>query len=236
MLDNRNKTTIARLHANNVDSLWRAEMTSTTTAKDALTRRLFHGTGVYGLAAIAQSNTLEEGVYWNKPGEPHGPRTSESFEAAATFIEYNMYWGEGGVIVLDRDLLEQDYPTVKYIDTVCDDVLVAEQEVAILTPKVVNLDRYLVSIVCDPAVIHTAKDEDNLQSALDECGWQFDHKDFELARQSLDALLKHPKLNAWVPESGFPHNPDGWLADETKNIAPADSPHELKTKSSDPGF
>lgn len=211
-------------------------MTSITTAKGVLTRRLFHGTGVYGLAAIAQSNALEEGVYWNKPGEPHGPRTSESFEAAATFIEYNMYWGEGGVLVLDRDLLEQDYQTIKYVDTVCDDVLVAEQEVAILTPKVMNLDRYLVSIVCDPAVIETAKDEDNLQSALDECGWQFDHKDFELARQSLDALLKHPKLNAWVPESGFPYNPDGWLAYETKNVESADSPPEHNTKSAGPGF
>lgn len=192
-------------------------MTIPNSTNSTYQRCLFHGTGIYSIAAIAQNNTLREGVFWNKPGEPHGPRTSESFEVAATFIAYNMYWGEGGVIVLDRDLLEQDYPTVKYLDTVCDDILVAEQEIAILTPKVVNLNRYLVSIVCDPEVIETAKEEENLQSALDECGWQFDHKDFGLARQCLDGLLKHPKLNVWVPESGFPYNPDGWLSYISRN-------------------
>lgn len=165
---------------------------------------LYHGTGVYALAAIAQSNALHEGVHWGKPGEPNGPRTSRCFTAASTFITYNMHWGEGGVIVLDRAALARDYAIEAYVDTVSGDTMEKEQEEVILAKVVANLERYLVSIVCDPEVIKTAKLSDCLEGARSECGWAFDHEDDDLARAALDQLLVHPKLNAWVPSEGYP--------------------------------
>ena len=80
-----------------------------------------------------------------------------------------------------------------------------EQEEVVLTDVVTNLDRYLVSIVCDPSVIETAKLPDYLEAARSECGWAFGHEDDNLARAALDQLLQHPKLNAWVPPEGFPN-------------------------------
>lgn len=167
---------------------------------------LYHGAGVYALAAIAQSNTLLEGVYWGKPGEPHGPRTSRSFNAASKFITYNIHWGEGGVLVLDRAKLAQDYGIQPYVDTVCDERRREEQEEVIQTSAVLNLDQYLVSVVCDPRVIEVAKKDDCLEGAKSECGWAFKHEDDALAIQALDALLNHPKLNAWVPDRGCPYH------------------------------
>lgn len=165
---------------------------------------LYHGTGIYALAAIIQSNMLHEGVHWGKDGEPHGPRTSRSFDAAATFIAYNMHWGEGGVIVLDRMKLAQDYAIKAYVDTVSGDIKDNEQEEVIVTDAIANLDRYLVSIVCDPEIIEAAKIADYLEGARQECGWAFDHEDDTRARLALDDLLSHPKLNAWVPDCGYP--------------------------------
>lgn len=165
---------------------------------------LYHGTGAYALAAIAQSNVLWEGVHWGKPGEPHGPRTSRSFKAASEFITYNMHWGEGGVIVLDRAKLARDFTITAYVDTVSGDLKAEEQEEVILTKTVPDLHRYLVSIVCDPEVIKTAKLTDCLEAAKSECGWAFEHEDDALACAALDALLAHPKLNAWLPTEGYP--------------------------------
>lgn len=169
---------------------------------------LYHGTGIYALAAIAEDNALVEGTYWGKPGEPHGPRTSESFDIAVTFIEYNMYGGEGGVIVLDREALAQDYPLVNYRDQCYNgESMSDEKEVAIITPSVVDLDKYIVSIVCDPAVIRVAHNRQHMDEAMQDCGWAFategDEGEVE-ALAALKALLNHPKLNAWVPDSGYP--------------------------------
>ena len=184
---------------------------------------LYHGAGAYALAAIVQSNTLLEGVYWGKPGEPHGPRTSRSFTAASAFITYNVHWGEGGVIVLDRIALARDYAIQSYVDTVSGDYMEKEQEEVILAKAVTNLDRYLVSIVCDPEVIKTAKLTDCLEAARSECGWAFEHEEDDLARAALDQLLVHPKLNAWVPAEGYPFHgnwPEVAKAREFRNNKP----------------
>ena len=170
--------------------------------------QLFHGTGIYALAAIARDNALQEGIHWGKPGEPHGPRTSESFDIAAKFIEYNMYGGEGGVIVLDRVALARDFQLLSYRDHCYDgEPMSDEKEVAILAPSVLQLDKYIVSIVCDPAVIRVAHNRQHMDEAMQDCGWAFasqDDEGEEEARVALKALLNHPKLNAWVPNTGYP--------------------------------
>lgn len=167
---------------------------------------LFHGTGVYALAAIAESNELREGVHWHKPGEPHGPRLTRRFDIAATFCEYNMHWGEGGVLVLDRAVLERAYRVEPYSDTYYggDAMERDEEEMAVITPSITDLSRYLVSIVCDPQIIKFATDPETLAIARDECGWAFDHDDDGLAIRTLERLGRHPLLNRWVPASGFP--------------------------------
>lgn len=170
--------------------------------------RLFHGTGIYALAAIVGDNTLEEGTYWGKPGEPHGPRTTESFDVAASFISYNMDGGEGGVIVLNREALARDFQLVNYRDHCYDgEPMSDEKEVAIIAPSVADLDKYIVSIVCDPAVIRLAHNRTNMDEAMQDCGWAFANEGDageDEAKVALQSLLNHPKLNAWVPESGYP--------------------------------
>ena len=171
---------------------------------------LFHGTGIYALAAIAESNTLSEGIHWQKPGEPRGPRTSQCFDIASGFITYNVHWGEGGVLVLDREALARDYDLVEYRDSCYTGELMSdEREIAIITSAVKNLDKYIVSIVCDPAIVPLALDEENVQAAIQECGWAFESEGEEginEAKAAFAALLCHPKFNAWIPESGFPHH------------------------------
>lgn len=179
--------------------------------------RLFHGTGIYCLAAIAHSDQLIDGGHWGKPGEPHGPRTSRDFEIAAGFIGYNVHWGEGGVLVLDRAALNQDYQTVPYRDSCyTGEQMPDEQEEAIITAAVVDLHKYIVSIVCDPAIIQAARDPEMMRWAMAECGWPF-HDDegtgFAEAKAALDALSQHAKLNAWAPESGYPYMNNWDLSD-----------------------
>lgn len=173
-------------------------------------RHLYHGTGIYCLTSIVASGELWEGIHWGKPSEPHGPRTTEDFEKACDFIENSMHWGEGGVLVLDRDLLSRDYDLVSYTDrSYLGEVWPgrSEKEVAIITPKLVNLDKYLVSIIVDPEAIEQALDEENIQIAMCEGGWAYESGDsaeigIRLFRQEVEILKAHPKLNLLPPPVG----------------------------------
>lgn len=169
---------------------------------------LFHGTSVYAMANIAHTNNLSEGAYWNKPGEPHGPRTTECFDVAKSFIEYACYWGEGGVIVLDREKLAQDFELVEYEDKTYDgnDFGQDEKEIAIITPEIINLSKYVIAYVIDPRVIEAAMDKDNLESAVSDCGWvgdwggvwgeEFGDQHLSACKTAMDALANSPFLNA----------------------------------------
>lgn len=170
------------------------------------TPRLYHGTSIYCLANIIDQDRLDEGAYWEKPGEPHGPRLSRSFRVAAGFIQYNIHWGEGGVLVLDREKLAQDYQIVAYTDRMYGghEWPADEHEEVPLTPSITNLSKYIVSVVCDPWVIESAQDPRNLTDAREECGWGFEHSDPSLAVESLRRLARSPFLNRWVPDEGMP--------------------------------
>lgn len=167
---------------------------------------LYHGTGIYALAAIIESNCLNEGVHWGKPGEPHGPRLSRDYGVAKSFITYNLHWGEGGVLVFDRERLAKDYRIVSYTDTQYGGEAWEsdEAEEVVLTPSLVDLSRYLVSIICAPHFAEIACRPENLLGAKDECGWAFEHADDALAIGALRSLARHSKLNCWLPEDGLP--------------------------------
>jgi hypothetical protein len=168
---------------------------------------LFHGTSIYALANIAHTDVLCEGVYWNKPNEPHGPRTTESFDVAKTFIEYACHWGEGGVIVLDREKLAQDFELVVYEDKTYsgDGFGQDEQEIAIITEEITDLSKYVVSFVCDPRIIEAAMHEDNIEGATSECGWCADWGDvwseglkdehLTACKAAMHSLASSPLLN-----------------------------------------
>jgi hypothetical protein len=136
-------------------------------------RYLYHGTGIYALASIVETDALYEGVHWGKPNEPRGPRLTEDYDIAKGFIEYAVHWGEGGILVFDRELLENDYDLVEYQDKRYDggDFGRNEWEVACVTPKIENLSRYLVSVVCEPEVIRMAMKRSFQEQAFSECGW-----------------------------------------------------------------
>ena len=174
---------------------------------------LFHGTSVYCLANIIDQDRLDESAHWGKRGEPHGPRLSRSPRVAAGFVRYNIHWGEGGMLVLNRKLLEADFEVVRYVDRSYEGDLWPEdeEEEVPLTPSIANLSRYLVSIVCDPMVIELAQAVQNLEYSRAECGWGFEHTDNELAIASLRRLAASPLLNRWVPPIGVPRI-GNWLS------------------------
>ena len=164
---------------------------------------LYHGTGIYCLASILATQTLEEGVHWGKPNEPHGPRCSERFELAAAFIRYNFYVGEGGVLVFDWAALDRDYALCHYQDQyVTGEAMPNEGEVAILTPGLPRVDDYLVSIICAPAIIQAAAQAERMTEAMNEGGWPYEMSEAgtQAARQDLKRLAGHPKLNAGLPK------------------------------------
>lgn len=171
----------------------------------AETSSLYHGTGVYALAAILEDDALVEGVHWGKPGEPHGPRLTEHYPVAVNFILNGMHWGEGGVLVLDRERLMADWTVVQYEDQAADGKPwnTDEGEHVVVAPRVGPLSKYIKSIVIDPEVIKVALDAETMEDAIQECGWAFGADDDAAragAARALLALKAHPKLNAWLPE------------------------------------
>lgn len=165
---------------------------------------LYHGTGIYCLAAIIHSDSLEEGVHWGKPGEPHGPRLTADYDIAKSFITYNIHWGEGGIIVLDHQALAADYSLVEYRDKGYDgnDFGRAEREVAVIAPAIKPLSKYMVSVICAPEVIKMAIGRQNMEDAFTECGWvnAWGSPHRSPGRQKMmrafDALTASPFLNA----------------------------------------
>jgi hypothetical protein len=171
---------------------------------------LFHGTGMYCLASIIADNRLDEGAHWGKPGEPHGLRLSESFAAAAEFITYNAYYGEGGVLVLDRQKLAEDYELQAYVDTVGGESRDDEKEVVVLTPAITNLEKYLVAVVFDPAYIEKMCADDFFATAWSEGGWPASYSTDEIGAAAMTAALhrlcEHSLVNAVGTEADLPRH------------------------------
>jgi len=183
---------------------------------------LFHGTGIYSLANIVDVDRIDEGVYWGKPGEPRGPRFCRSAEVASSFVLNNIHWGEGGILVLDRKLLESDFQIVRYTDRTCEghDWPVDELEEVPLAASIPRLHRYLVSIVCAPEIIEHAQCPMLMADARNECGWGFEHEDDQLAVDALKRLASSPWLNRWVPACGAPRM-GNWTQPQASRVSPS---------------
>lgn len=173
-------------------------------------RYLFHGTGMYCLASIIADNRLEEGAHWGKPGEPHGPRLSESFASATDFITYNAYYGEGGVLVLNRQKLSEDYDLEAYVDTVSGENRDEEKEIVAVTPSITNLEKYLVAVVFDPAYIDEMCTDEFFFLAWSEGGWPVQYSSDEAGAAemtaALHALREHRLVNAVGSEEDLPRH------------------------------
>lgn len=174
---------------------------------------LFHGTSIYCLAAIAQTNRLDEGAHWGKRNEPHGPRLTRDWGQAEGFIVYaNPELCQGGIVVLDRAALEANYRLQAYVDTYYEgpgqgkDLGANEAEEVVLTPSIDPLHTCLRSWVCDPAVLEAARDPETMAFAQDTGGWPFDDGEAGHAQalEALDVLASSPYLNAWMPATGYP--------------------------------
>ncbi len=174
---------------------------------------LYHGTGMYTLAAILAEDTMFEGVHWGRKGEPHGPRFSRDYEMAKSFIANCTHWGQGGVLILDGDALARDFPVVSYRDVDCtgNHWSQDEQEEVVCTPSIPNLRKYLLGFAVDPAHIDLMLDPQYVEFAQEECGWPGDWDGRETALlKHLAALKTHPLLNAHLPVgSSMPNNEGG---------------------------
>jgi predicted SprT family Zn-dependent metalloprotease len=113
-------------------------------------RKIYHGTSFYGAISILKDNSIDEGCYWNRKGEPHGPRFTYSFDAAKTFaIEPLMGLDQNGVVFeLDGEKINKKYTLVKYKDTDCkgNSWSVDEQEVVPITEHVSPVIPYITGI------------------------------------------------------------------------------------------
>lgn len=183
---------------------------------------LFHGTGMYCLAAIIAGNQINEGAHWGKPGEPHGPRFSESFSVAADFITYNAYYAEGGVLVLDRQKLAEDYELRAYVDTVSGESKHDEKEIAVITPVIQNLEKYLVAVIFNPDFIEEMCADDFFDTAWSEGGWPSnyptDHTGAADMKISLVALREHSLVNAIGTDEDIPRHGNIELASSAPGI------------------
>lgn len=165
-------------------------------AQPAVPALLYHGTCIYCLAAIVRDDSLNEGCYWGKPGEPHGPRTTASFKVAKDFMTYGMHWGHGGILILDAHAMRRDGLTVTaYRDHFyTGEPMPDEEEFVIETSSLAGLRRYLRGIVCDDEAIAFARDPETIQGAQEDCGWVGDDDEVSVQRamKAIDRLEAHP--------------------------------------------
>lgn len=164
--------------------------------KDAVPKLLYHGTCIYCLAAIVRDNALDEGCYWGKPGEPHGPRTTANFEVAKNFMLYGMHWGQGGILILDGSALLLDgLKVTPYRDSFhAGGLMPDEEEFAIETSRLTRLRRYLRGIVCNDEALAFARDPETIRDAQSDCGWVGDEDEVSIRRamKAIDMLETHP--------------------------------------------
>lgn len=139
-------------------------------------RSIFHGTTLAGLAGIISEDAIYEGVHWQKPGEPHGPRFFESIKPAWLFGRDDL--GEnspGGVIEVDFDKIKKRYKFERYRDATYEgDVFENEEEEIVILTKKLRLSPYLISVYLSPGVyevLSSAEDtEREIQFSMNQHG------------------------------------------------------------------
>lgn len=143
------------------------------TSEDNLPAFLFHGTNVYHLLNILRTNSLDEGVHWGKPDEPHGPRLTKSAKVAYSFGQYSSPdLGEEtptAILVLHTERLRQSYELVEYTDRTYggDSFGQDEQEVVPITNRISPLTDYLKTVLVSRVDMKMAVDPEFLQFAIE---------------------------------------------------------------------
>ena len=157
---------------------------------------LYHGTSVFHLVYILNSNELIEGVHWDKPNEPHGPRLTKTPEIAKTFFSYaTPDLGDespGALLILSGPKLASKYELVEYTDTQYAGGTWEkdEEEVVVLTPVVKPLDAFLERVVVERVHAEYALQDEILEFAI---SWPYlDVGTVEEARELVQRALSHP--------------------------------------------
>lgn len=166
---------------------------------ESLPKYLYHGTSIFHLVYILESNELFEGVHWGRPDEPHGPRLTKKPEIAQRFFSHaTPDLGDespGAILVLSTNKLSQDYELVEYVDV---DVSGKqwdedEEEVVPITETLKPLNKYLVSVVVKKQHAEIAMRDDILEFAIE---WPYLEVDtVEEARHLVQTALTNPIIN-----------------------------------------
>lgn len=157
-------------------------------------QHLYHGTQMSHLGLIIKSNSLDEGVHWGKPGEPHGVRCTRSLEAAKLFAFDQEF--PGGILVLNWPRLAQRYKIISYQDTQEDGESwnTDEAEEVILTAGIKPLSAFLEGILMQPQELQELRSGEFLKDEWTDGYAAYDGRPLYVHRRGIQALMDYPNI------------------------------------------
>ena len=167
------------------------------TINEAKSAPLYHGTKIVFIGNIIDSDALTGSEGWR--GSSYGARASRSYGAANEFC--NMNSPGGAILVLDQLKLAQNRKIEPHSEEKQMSSGHLEEFEEIIHGDIKPLEPYLISINLSPKdAMKFAGDPEWLHWAKLEYGTEP-----EVLRQQIMALLKHPKLNKFIPRGqGLP--------------------------------
>ena len=151
---------------------------------------LYHGTHLPFAIYILEDDSIDEGTYWGKKNEPHGPRLTISEAVAWKFSTYGELgvFDSGVVFELDGSKLAKKYSLVEYHDTSYQgDSMGVEDEVCVLTPQIKPLNSFI-------KMIHVKLLAPEYVTEMDKyCVAEHEWEPGEFTK-SYEKFLKHPKV------------------------------------------
>lgn len=150
---------------------------------------LYHGTDLISLTAILRDDSLKEGAYWSRVGEPHGVRLTRDLRVAWNYGDADIPWH--GILVFDQARIRHRYRIVQYrdVDVHGDPWSVNEMEEVILTNEL-PVSPFLIQIILDTNDLKHISDKEYAIYAIDH-GLFKTQKDYFSA---LEVLRRHPLL------------------------------------------
>jgi hypothetical protein len=144
---------------------WLKEKVATDTV--ALPTKLYHGTSMWGIVGILKSDSLDEGVHWNRPNEPHGPRLTKSYNVAKGFAIDGLGGDEGAIIEFNAAVLKKCYKLVEYRDVDCtgEHWKEDEEEITVVTDRITPVRQFVTAI----HLRNPFQDEAHLQQYAEMC-------------------------------------------------------------------
>lgn len=173
---------------------------------------LYHGTGIYCLARVVETNTLSNVAHPESADEHPMLRLTDNFHDAASLIASNLPTGEGGILVLDRKSLSETYDLVETQNELQGGDSARDQSgVLALAKEISPLSEHLISIVCDPQIIKLAMFRHHMEDAYSNSGWPpawgtpLKSPGRQKMVEAFDIMTVSPFLNAesFTPE-GYP--------------------------------